>query len=269
MSASPLPMFHDGPVSHSHQTCGNCFQSQRSHASKLSRCARCVHVSYCSKKCQTADWPQHKQACKYLAAERRQIEEASGLPTPMQDFHEWVAYYNAPLQNCAVAIMELPQRPHLERLTVLALCLRHKRKPNLPVWDKFEVTSITRMDAAFLAAHMNPGLDASHYAKVCEKGKIELGDSYYGMGRYSFSVQFNEGWKEQPTEKLNHFAISKETARAQSLRADPWVLLREYINVGAKMKFCCGRLRIPGMDDICCCGGWVHDEEKRKAFSTA
>ncbi|KAH3788491.1 hypothetical protein DPMN_166635 [Dreissena polymorpha] len=29
-------------------------------------CARCMKVFYCSKSCQTCDWPTHKQTCKRL-----------------------------------------------------------------------------------------------------------------------------------------------------------------------------------------------------------
>jgi hypothetical protein len=35
---------------------------------KLKECARCRSVRYCSKECQTADWPAHKATCKRLQA---------------------------------------------------------------------------------------------------------------------------------------------------------------------------------------------------------
>jgi hypothetical protein len=59
---------------------------------------------------------------------------------------------------------------------------------------------------------------------------------------------------------MRHFAIDHETARARIGE-----LLREYINTGTKMRFCCGKIPIPNCEDICCChgGGWVHDAEKR------
>jgi len=34
------------------------------HKSQYSRCSACKAVVYCSKTCQTADWPSHKKACK-------------------------------------------------------------------------------------------------------------------------------------------------------------------------------------------------------------
>jgi hypothetical protein len=50
-------------------------------------------------------------------------------------------YYNMPLQNCAIAAMQLPESPHLEQRVFIVL-LRHKRDPSQPVWNKFEVVNI-------------------------------------------------------------------------------------------------------------------------------
>jgi hypothetical protein len=37
-------------------------------AGKASRCSKCKVARYCSKQCQTLDWPRHKSACKRLQA---------------------------------------------------------------------------------------------------------------------------------------------------------------------------------------------------------
>lgn len=182
----------------------------------------------------------------------------------MLDFHEWVAYYNMPLQNCAIAAMELPQRPHMEEDAIFCIRMRHKRDPTLPVWDKFEVMNISREpveDIRHRAGAELP-LNATLYAQACAKGRVEMGTNFYGVIRYAFLVHFDDR-RVIHASKLRHFAITKETARAQSLRDDWWVLLREYISTGTKMRFCCGQVKLPGFEDICCCGGWVHDPEQR------
>ena len=47
--------------------------AKEAHVKHFSKCAACKTVVYCSKTCQTADWPAHKKACK---AARKAAEEA-------------------------------------------------------------------------------------------------------------------------------------------------------------------------------------------------
>ncbi|KAF8659834.1 hypothetical protein AX16_001719 [Volvariella volvacea WC 439] len=42
---------------------------------KLSRCSGCKYMWYCSKECQTTNWPLHKVACREMAEENRRIEK--------------------------------------------------------------------------------------------------------------------------------------------------------------------------------------------------
>ncbi|KAJ7594057.1 hypothetical protein C8J56DRAFT_925905 [Mycena floridula] len=60
---------------------------------KLSQCARCKHIYYCSKECQMAHFPYHKEACKEEAAAMKKIaalEESSPLAARVaNDWREW------------------------------------------------------------------------------------------------------------------------------------------------------------------------------------
>ncbi len=48
--------------------CDSCGTS----GANFSRCARCRTAIYCSRDCQTKDWPNHKTICKQLAAQAAQ-----------------------------------------------------------------------------------------------------------------------------------------------------------------------------------------------------
>ncbi|KAJ7251586.1 hypothetical protein C8J57DRAFT_1352125, partial [Mycena rebaudengoi] len=43
--------------------CSACFKSDEVLGRPLRRCGKCHIVSYCSKECQTPNWPEHKQTC--------------------------------------------------------------------------------------------------------------------------------------------------------------------------------------------------------------
>ncbi|KAJ7692461.1 hypothetical protein B0H17DRAFT_541237 [Mycena rosella] len=175
-----------------------------------------------------------------------------------------MSHYDTPLKNCAIAAMHLPENPHMERQEILYLQLHHKGDSTLPIHDRFWVLAVGRRSRAELVpgsalCAMNAG-----YPEACERGKIELGDSFYGVVRIGFSILFGP----QPSavaERMKHFSIDKTTARATIVRQDWWTLFRGYVELGAKIRFCCGRVQ--GLDGLCCSGGWVHDAENREAFS--
>ncbi|KAJ7268450.1 hypothetical protein C8J57DRAFT_1509634 [Mycena rebaudengoi] len=97
-------------------------------------------------------------------------------------------------------------------------------------------------------------------------GKVELGTDFYGVMSYRLPVFFEPEVRPiAMTEKGKHFSIDSETARVAITRPDYWTLFRDYVSAGAKTRFCCGN----GGDThgACCCGGWVHDAEKREPFA--
>ena len=44
--------------------CGHCFERKQRNA--LMVCTACNREQYCSRKCQIADWPRHKESCKFI-----------------------------------------------------------------------------------------------------------------------------------------------------------------------------------------------------------
>ncbi|KAJ7890130.1 hypothetical protein B0H14DRAFT_2690686 [Mycena olivaceomarginata] len=258
-----LPMFHDGPPVHTHQLCAKCLHMQRGHQTKLSTCASCQVTLYCSKECQKAHWPAHKAECKASKAQRLAYAEKTGIPSALPDLVAWIKYYEAPLKNCAVAAMRLPENPHMERKAILCLILCYRDDTMLPVHQRFRVEEIGRRELDEMRAF--PELQRST-PQFCARGEVEFGDNFYGCVRVGLHVAYGPHLYA-PTavvQQMIHFSIDKDLARANIVRQEWWLLLREYIKLGARMRFCCGR--VPGMEDVCCCGGWVHDEEKRKAF---
>jgi len=49
--------------SHIVQVCSTCMMSEKDLGQQLRRCGKCHTVWYCSKQCQTQNWPDHKPTC--------------------------------------------------------------------------------------------------------------------------------------------------------------------------------------------------------------
>ncbi|KAK0214459.1 hypothetical protein IW262DRAFT_1466186 [Armillaria fumosa] len=77
------------------KTCRHCHA--REPAVKLSQCAQCRHIFYCSKECQKMNWPYHKVYCREAAALRKKIAEIETIDTSTaQKFRDWIAYRDNP-----------------------------------------------------------------------------------------------------------------------------------------------------------------------------
>ena len=58
-------------------SCGNCKGGPRVNVPPFMRCSLCKQILYCSKVCETVDWPRYKATCK---AERdKQTKSVSSL----------------------------------------------------------------------------------------------------------------------------------------------------------------------------------------------
>ncbi|KAJ7889549.1 hypothetical protein B0H14DRAFT_2336733, partial [Mycena olivaceomarginata] len=71
--------------------------------------------------------------------------------------------YEAPLKNCAVAAMRLPENPHMARKAILCLILCYPDDTTLPVHQRFRMEEIgaprTRRDACVPGAAVGDGFE--------------------------------------------------------------------------------------------------------------
>ncbi|KAJ7804352.1 hypothetical protein B0H14DRAFT_2884433 [Mycena olivaceomarginata] len=85
--------------------CTTCLKHSREPGVVLRQCGKCKSVWYCSKECQKADWPKHKEKCKKV--------DGSGI---LKLVHTLCAnsLLQAYLQACFVLDFDLLRRPHLD-----------------------------------------------------------------------------------------------------------------------------------------------------------
>ncbi|KAJ7584145.1 hypothetical protein C8J56DRAFT_1054679 [Mycena floridula] len=242
-SNTELELFHTGPVVHTHQKCNNCLVFRRCSTTaatgKLSQCAACKGVRYCSKECQKADWSKHKSYCTARVAERRDLATKTGIPSCMDDFYAWMEFYDAPLKNCAVAAFELRDNrdAHLDRDSMLSIVIEHKNDMNLPTYS------------ALIRCY-------SHHSDATSTTASDLcsGNIYFDFSGQSPALL---------SPVIKYLSFDKSVPAVRMIPNDCEVLFRAYVNRGEMMKFCCGKMDIDG---ICCCGGWIHDEENQESF---
>jgi len=158
-----------------------------------------------------------------------------------------------------VAALNLPHFPHQERDSVLAVHLTHKRDVTLPLRHRFIIEAISRYnrgDGGLATAELVRKLDSAEVKNAIEFGKKEMGNDYYGTAMIVVTAVFSMSpLVSLPVFKC--FAISKSVASARVISGPWWPPLRDILENGKKMKFCCGKIEGVG----CCCGGWVHDSD--------
>ncbi|KAJ7719696.1 hypothetical protein DFH07DRAFT_937408 [Mycena maculata] len=113
-------------------------------------CAQCKSVHYCSTDCQRADWPNHKQLCKRLAA-ARDTEESEGNGDLAEDFAAWQAAMG-PLLLTWICTYGLTVYRHPENIRTKFIFLSLKARAERPFTPlkMFEYGSITVLDMSAL-----------------------------------------------------------------------------------------------------------------------
>ncbi|KAJ7449252.1 hypothetical protein FB451DRAFT_754747 [Mycena latifolia] len=90
-----------------HLMCTNCLRTDLDEPSlKLFRCSKCRGVLYCSRDCQTKDWPTHKKGCSSV--------DGSGIFTFVQNFYS-NPFLNTLLQACFILHFDLLRQPLLDK----------------------------------------------------------------------------------------------------------------------------------------------------------
>ena len=158
-----------------------------------------------------------------------------------------------------IAALNLPHFPHQERDSILAVHLTHKGDISLPLQHRFTIEAISRYnrgDDQLASAELVKKLDSAEMKNTIEFGKKEMGSEYYGTAMIVTSAVFSQTpLVALPVFKC--FAITKTVAKARVITGPWWPPLRDILENGKKMKFCCGKIEGVG----CCCGGWVHKSD--------
>ena len=161
------------------------------------------------------------------------------------------------MKNCMVAALNLPQYPHQERDSALAIQITHKGDVTLPVQHRFTIDTINRHNRGedgFCSMELVRRLDSENTKKAIEFGKKERGSDYYGTLMFMVLAVFSES-PMLAIPIIKYFSIDKSVASARVITGPWWPPLRHILENGKKMKFCCGKIEGGG----CCCGGWVHE----------
>lgn len=88
---------------------------------QVKQCARCKHTFYCSRECQIADHPYHKESCKEAAQTLRRIEalKVIGAPAEARRYAQWKEFRtsvahpaNGILLAHALGLRRDPSRSH-------------------------------------------------------------------------------------------------------------------------------------------------------------
>ncbi|KAF7790060.1 hypothetical protein EIP86_001010 [Pleurotus ostreatoroseus] len=120
--------------------CASCGKNKETDGVTLLQCKACGVDFYCSKECQTADWPLHKTKCKVNRESQQRL--AAELPGGVQDFdalRRWSRLHRPALQYLSAQELGIYDDPGKGEHTIFFVTVR-PRLQETNERKKFEVT---------------------------------------------------------------------------------------------------------------------------------
>ncbi|KZV89011.1 hypothetical protein EXIGLDRAFT_772158 [Exidia glandulosa HHB12029] len=164
------------------QQCHQCWK-RKSEGASLLVCAKCKSALYCSKECQKAAWPGHKDHCKHVASARKELRDvdvsvnpASNVPAPdmptngaelLSTMQAWTTKHRPLLAESLVSALDLRHDPtsHTKKTMVV---LVEWRSGDLPTAKRFRMITAALQDMTAVGsqgsdiAATRARLDAEH-----------------------------------------------------------------------------------------------------------
>jgi hypothetical protein len=114
--------------------CQSCMKSGKD--VKLLNCSLCESQHYCSKKCQTADWPRHKVQCKENREYRQRVQ--SGLSADqscaLKDYKKWLGNKKSVINHLTASILTA------DRFKTHSVHFTMEYRPELRVRVRFQLS---------------------------------------------------------------------------------------------------------------------------------
>ncbi|TFK84042.1 hypothetical protein K466DRAFT_602339 [Polyporus arcularius HHB13444] len=247
-------LFYNRKPVHTHPKCHKCKKTRckESATFQLRRCANCHLDEYCSEECQNEAWQAgHNQTCSFFTALCKKAAEIAGTPNAWPDLAAWVRFHDNSLMNAALScyVALIATQGNVSTTHFLAVHMLYKDDPAVPPERRFELVTADFVHKD--APQMGPLY--SYMAPARE----QIMSGFWGTGSYIILAHFRP--LDDPTGAIpfyKHFGISEYHASATLACRPPLEQLKENLELGAKMRFCCTKSFKGG--DKCCCGGWTH-----------
>lgn len=172
---------------------------------------------------------------------------------------EWVRFHHNTLMNATLACYIEQKGTDLDvsENSIFTMIIQYRNDPRVPIERKFELrgSMMIRSDPNSNEVDLWIKLVAASHPQAVTMSKRGCGADYWATGAYLLMVRFNPEKKDEMLPFYKHFAIDRLYQNARLACRDLAHQLKENLEYGQKMDFCCGR--IEGLSD-CCCGGWTH-----------